>query len=669
MRTLISICLCCMIVCNHGLIARQDFAPKDTILGSTSDQREFQMYVDSIEKYLYLNTNVVDQYFNSCKDILEKDIPIPDSSLFDYVIQEIYYAHVKDNALAAFQIMEVHEHMLEVEEVPQKLKNSFIYMKGFTSMTLGDLAFARAAFYELIDRGEQQRDSSQLVLGLFSLGQLLSDQKDFVGATQCFKRLLTFSDPYLPPGTFSLINFELSEVYSRDNQNEEALALIDSALVSLEAEKIFILKPDFLLLKGEIALEEKDYQLAWQLYEEANELSLKNQDPTNIRKSDLFKAQILSSEGKYAEALEMYESLIDLQDTTDLEEALDLYMEVHPIYKKSGEETKAYESLVRSNSLQMKIHTERKRRETEYLKIKYEGEKKENENKILAVQVARKISQNTLLYTLTTLFGLGVLILLIAFYQKRKFNQKLKAEVRNRTVELEYANTQLINTNHELDEFNRILSHDLKEPIRSLVGFSTLLKKRGMQGQEAKEYLGYIEKSGKQLYETLSAVSAFQNTTPLKIPKGEVIDISQVVENIILELRNKNPEKRINYSGLNLPIIHSSGPAIQRIFKELINNGIKFNQSAIPEIIVKYDKQEGSHCFEFQDNGIGIASEYQEQIFGMFKRLNGRNEYEGAGLGLNIAMKMAKRLNGDISILQSQENEGSTFQFRFPAEA
>ncbi len=658
-----------MIVCNHGLIARQDFAPKDTILGSTSDQREFQMYVDSIEKYLYLNTNVVDQYFNSCKDILEKDIPIPDSSLFDYVIQEIYYAHVKDNALAAFQIMEVHEHMLEVEEVPQKLKNSFIYMKGFTSMTLGDLAFARAAFYELIDRGEQQRDSSQLVLGLFSLGQLLSDQKDFVGATQCFKRLLTFSDPYLPPGTFSLINFELSEVYSRDNQNEEALALIDSALVSLEAEKIFILKPDFLLLKGEIALEEKDYQLAWQLYEEANELSLKNQDPTNIRKSDLFKAQILSSEGKYAEALEMYESLIDLQDTTDLEEALDLYMEVHPIYKKSGEETKAYESLVRSNSLQMKIHTERKRRETEYLKIKYEGEKKENENKILAVQVARKISQNTLLYTLTTLFGLGVLILLIAFYQKRKFNQKLKAEVRNRTVELEYANTQLINTNHELDEFNRILSHDLKEPIRSLVGFSTLLKKRGMQGQEAKEYLGYIEKSGKQLYETLSAVSAFQNTTPLKIPKGEVIDISQVVENIILELRNKNPEKRINYSGLNLPIIHSSGPAIQRIFKELINNGIKFNQSAIPEIIVKYDKQEGSHCFEFQDNGIGIASEYQEQIFGMFKRLNGRNEYEGAGLGLNIAMKMAKRLNGDISILQSQENEGSTFQFRFPAEA
>lgn len=657
-----------MIISNHGLMAQDNLTSNDAILENATDQNEFQMYVDTIAKYLYLDTEVVDHYFICCQEILEQSSPIPDSSLFDYIIQEIYYAHVKDDKLAAYQIIKAQEHLLETESIPQKLKNTFVYMRGFTAMTLGDLAFAQTAFYEMIDSSEKKRDTSQLVQGLYSLGQLLSDEEDLDGAIKNFNRILAFTDSIIPAGTWSLVNLELSEVYIKAKQKEKAIHLLDSTLAFLEEEEIMVLKPDFLLLKGDMALEDKDHPQAWALYEEANALAHKNQDPVNIRNSTLFKAQILSSEGKYAEALGIYESLIEQHDTSDLNQSLNLYSQAHAIYKKSGQNAEAYDCLLRANSIQTRIYNEKKRQKTAYLKIKYESEKKENENQILAIQVDQKISQNRLLYVLTALFGLAILILFGAFYQKRRFNRKLKTEVGNRTVELEHANTQLINTNHELDEFNRILSHDLKEPIRSLVGFSTLLKKKGMQGQEAEEYLGFIEKSGKQLYETLSAVSSFQNTVPQGMSMAENIDMAQLSETTIREVQGKNPHKKIKYSASNLPTIHSYRPAIQTIFKELISNAVKFNQSDIHEINIKYYQKSSNHYFEFQDNGIGIAPEYHQQVFGMFKRLNGRDQYGGAGLGLNIAVKMAKRLNGEISILKSEEDRGSIFQLSFPAK-
>lgn len=666
MRTLISICLCCIIISINGMTAQDHSFSKDVILENVNEQDKFKMYLDTIQKYLYLDTDTVDQYFQACQDIIEQKVPLSDSSLFAYVIQEIYYAHVKENALAAYRIITSHEHLLEAEIIPQRLKNNFIYIRGFTYMILGDLDFAQKSFYELIDNGEKQRDTSQIIKGLFSLGQLLNDEGDLDGAMQCFNRLLSFGKSHMRHTTFPLINSELSEIYYKSKQFKKALALIDSSLVFLEEQKMDVLKPDFLLLKGEIALDKKEYKLAHEIQAQSEELSQKNRDPTSVRKSALFKANILSSEGNYSAALKIYESLIAQQDTSDRMQSLALYSAAHPVYKKNGEYTKAYDYFYLSDSIQNKLNAEKDWQQSDYLKIKYESEKKENENKVLAAQVAQKISQNRFLYTLTALLGLGGLVLFGAFYQKRRFNQKLKAEVRNRTLELESTNGQLRSTNHELDEFNRILSHDLKEPIRNLTSFSTLVKRAGLEDEKVKEYLGFIEQSGKQLYETLDAVSAFQNIAQRVFHNHEEIDMSPFVEAIILDIKGIHPDRKINYSSTNLPIIHSYRPAIKTIFKALIDNAIKFNQSIVPEINIKYHQQADRHFFEFQDNGIGIAPEFHEQVFGMFKRLHPRNSYGGAGLGLSMALKVAKKLDGDLSILQSEENGGSIFQLSFP---
>jgi len=83
-------------------------------------------------------------------------------------------------------------------------------------------------------------------------------------------------------------------------------------------------------------------------------------------------------------------------------------------------------------------------------------------------------------------------------------------------------------------------------------------------------------------------------------------------------------------------------------------------------INIKYYSENKNHYFEVEDNGIGIAQNYHDQIFEMFKRLNDREKFNGPGMGLSIANKLIERIDGKISVLCSNENEGSTLLFSFP---
>jgi len=102
------------------------------------------------------------------------------------------------------------------------------------------------------------------------------------------------------------------------------------------------------------------------------------------------------------------------------------------------------------------------------------------------------------------------------------------------------------------------------------------------------------------------------------------------------------------------------------LFKNLLDNSIKFNQNEIPEISIQYYQEENNHYFEFKDNGIGIAPEFHQLVFDMFKRLNTRDVYVGSGLGLSTLKKMLEKMDGSIQILESEPTQGSTFLASFP---
>jgi light-regulated signal transduction histidine kinase (bacteriophytochrome) len=105
---------------------------------------------------------------------------------------------------------------------------------------------------------------------------------------------------------------------------------------------------------------------------------------------------------------------------------------------------------------------------------------------------------------------------------------------------------------------------------------------------------------------------------------------------------------------------------ITQLFQNLINNGIKYNKNEQPTIIVNADCNKSGDCvFSVKDNGIGIDEKYQQDVFGMFRRLHSSAEYEGSGIGLAFCNRIVETYGGKMW-LESKVGEGSTFYFTLP---
>jgi len=195
----------------------------------------------------------------------------------------------------------------------------------------------------------------------------------------------------------------------------------------------------------------------------------------------------------YPEALGIYKTILSKADSSALDTQLSSYDKVHEICKKMGRFEAAYEYVLAHNEVKVKIEDDKKRQQTAYLKIKFDSEQKEKDNAILAAEIVKEQTQNKFLHTIVALISISLLILVGAFFQKKRYNNKLRKEVLKRTLNLRKSNAQLSKTNKELDEFNRILSHDLKEPLRSIVGFSKLASKVSNNPSKTNEYLGFVQ--------------------------------------------------------------------------------------------------------------------------------------------------------------------------------
>lgn len=253
------------------------------------------------------------------------------------------------------------------------------------------------------------------------------------------------------------------------------------------------------------------------------------------------------------------------------------------------------------------------------------------------------------------------ILFLIALTQKViKENRSFNKMVFNKNQKLNDKNEELNFKNEELKRFNYIISHDLREPIRSIVSFSSLLKRKSADDSDNNEYLEFIINSGKQLHNLVEDIRVFQDLE--KVDQNQMhVGFEDTVQDVKKALSVYIKDKNAEISFKNLPTLMSSKSALFIIIKNLIENGIKYNESESPTIHIEGKETSSQYCIFFTDNGIGIEKEYFDKIFILFKRLNTRNEYKGSGMGLNIAQKLAQKMKGNLIIWESKLNEGTTF--------
>ncbi|MBM2839660.1 MAG: hypothetical protein HW412_188, partial [Bacteroidetes bacterium] len=230
----------------------------------------------------------------------------------------------------------------------------------------------------------------------------------------------------------------------------------------------------------------------------------------------------------------------------------------------------------------------------------------------------------------------------------------------NKSIEIQ-------NRNKELDDFTYVVSHDLKEPLISIEGYSKILLKdyQDRVDEEGKEYLGSVVQSTarmKNLIEDLLTLSRVGRTTE----GTQLVSVHDAITEIIHDLKFTLSEKNIQVIVQpELPNVQYNPTQLSMIFRNLISNAMKFNNKPNPTITIGLREEPEQFVFSVADNGIGIEKQYFDRIFMIFQRLQRSEEFRGTGAGLTIVKKIVENHGGRIW-LDSVLGEGTTFYFTVP---
>lgn len=251
------------------------------------------------------------------------------------------------------------------------------------------------------------------------------------------------------------------------------------------------------------------------------------------------------------------------------------------------------------------------------------------------------------------------------FELEKKVKERTETLLKRETT-LEKQNKKLQNQNKELEQFTYIASHDLQEPLRSLISFSELLEKEfiGKLGENGEFYINFISKSSKRMQLLVKGLLDYSRIGREK--KLAEIDCNQIIKDVLSDMMITIKESNAEITVSDLPHLKGYETEIRQLFQNLVSNALKFRKKDVaPKIKIFAQKKEDDWLFSVQDNGIGIEENNKQKLFVIFKRFNNREEYEGTGIGLAHCKKIVE-LHGGTIWADSKFGEGSTFYFTIP---
>ena len=238
---------------------------------------------------------------------------------------------------------------------------------------------------------------------------------------------------------------------------------------------------------------------------------------------------------------------------------------------------------------------------------------------------------------------------------------------RQRQYEMRSRQEELIRANSDLEQFAHSASHDLKEPIRSISVYTELIKKHYGQFLDHKgaEYLEFVRSGAARMETLLEDLLAYAQASSIPDEIPDAIDATDPLDAALENLAGSIRDSSARIETGEMPLVRIRPGHLQQLFQNLVGNAIKYRSSAPPHVRVAARSEDGRWVFSVEDNGIGIAEEYKETIFGIFKRLHTNQAYSGTGMGLAICQRVVERYRGRIWV-ESQPGQGSTFYFTIP---
>jgi signal transduction histidine kinase len=306
--------------------------------------------------------------------------------------------------------------------------------------------------------------------------------------------------------------------------------------------------------------------------------------------------------------------------------------------------------------------------------FKYELEKNAREivflnQEVDLLQKKKIIDRRFLLFYIASfILVLCLLGLFVYWYRRQKAHNAILQEKNEKINE---QNDLLSHLNAELKQFASIASHDMREPLRSIGAFSSLLSRQHGKklDQSGKDYLNFINEAVRRMTALLTDLLDYSKINSQQA--AEWIDLKGILQTVVSNLHYQimTKEGKVEINRKAIPLVKAVPTQMMQLFQNLISNALKFRKEDMPPVVtIDGYAQEGGYVLVVRDNGIGIDPAYKEKVFGMFNRLNNKDKFEGTGIGLATCKKIVQQHGGKIWV-ESEEGVGSAFHIYMPKKA
>ncbi len=490
----------------------------------------------------------------------------------------------------------------------------------------------------------------------FSLGEYISALNHFLTALETLK-----ADEEKYKKDIASLYLNISNIYFINNDYDQSIEILDEAVVVFKELKkdhnLFLCYNTY----GNIYTKKDDYELADFYYYKGLTIAKKLNHLEKMASIYNNLSYLAEKNNKFDKALELVFKSLDINKKLSREAIIALdYRRIGTIYFYLKRYSEGIEYLENSLKVSKELNNKNEviitldefatacaKAKMWELAYKYREEYSQLRNSVFNDEKTKILSEMQVKHQLE---------------RKKRETELLRASEKQIK---DYAD-RLEESNKDLERFARVASHDMKEPLRMVKSYLSLISRKikKYDDKTLNEFLGFAVDGADRMQQLITEMLKLAQVQT-KEHVFKQVDLNDVMFVVKRNLQRTVIEKNVDLEIAPLPVVQGNQALLTQLFQNLITNGIKYNREENPIIKIQHNETSDAHHFEIIDNGIGIKKEYFEKIFEMLTRLHNRTEFEGTGIGLATCQRIVERHKGKIWV-SSQEGKGSNFQFFIP---
>ncbi len=517
----------------------------------------------------------------------------------------------------------------------------YIHATGFHHYKLGNYRKAQMYYAQGLYISDVINNPEFIARFQTRIGELSIQQTNYEKALDYYFKVLRIDDVRFCFEAYC----KLAEIYKEKGDYEIALEYIDKAYSYNLKQENYAQIIQNLIVIGDINFAKEKHGLALNFYSKALKVHYLYPDPYFATIAAMRSADVLFELDYYKEAQATYEHAEEIASTHDFKFNLVLITKkIANTYSKQGNYEKALE--INSGALEeardynfelLELHIMRD-------KIAYYESKDDYE------------AANTLLKKTEALS--------IAIVEKEQ-QEKLQELIEQKEKELNFYKTQarsMAAVGDDIRQYAKVIAHDLKEPLRTIGSFTSLLKRKynKTEEEEVSEYFEFIMDATHRMGDLLDELLRYV-VLGIKDKAPKNVNLNEVAKHAVRDLEDIIEAKKAIVNIQELPTVLGQKQHFKELFYRLIHNAIRYNHSQPPIVDITVKRNEGEYLFTVSDNGIGIEEGYFEKIFLLYHKLN-KEDKEGVGIGLAMSKKIVELHGGSIWV-SSELGEGTSIEF------